>query len=131
SQIMRYLQEGSGWSRLALGLQTWQRPLQWGKNPGEEASNAKDEDWSSFFESLKSWGSPHLGASALGLSRSVEAARAEFAARAAEVLKVTSDARDPTTITPVVILGRAPSATVAAEITGSLTPPVFVPTTPA
>src|ERR1700754_3352771 len=46
--VMNSLQDASGWSRVALGLQTWQRVLQRGKRTDETTFTWGDDAWSLF-----------------------------------------------------------------------------------
>src|SRR5262245_42133514 len=80
--MTKSFQEASGWSRVALGLQNWQRIPQLGKQPKAEASIAGDENWFLSLAALRSretWASAYAFVAPL----SFLAARAGLAASAA------------------------------------------------
>jgi len=118
---MRSLYEASRLGRIALGLQAWPRTVLRG-NARASHSDAEDELLSPF-AALKWWEGLGLGASGPAASPFAEIAEARFAGLTAEVRAPASAAAGPAMSDPVVLLGRAPSATLAPTTIGSSTPP--------
>jgi VCBS repeat-containing protein len=122
--------DASGWNRVALGLQNWQRAPQRGKKSETEAPIAGDE---SGFLSLSSLRSRETSPNAFALVAplSFGAARTGLTESAAAIPASVSTTTEASTSNPVVILGGAPSAAVAGGVTGSMLPTASAVATPA
>ncbi|MCP3395145.1 DUF4082 domain-containing protein [Bradyrhizobium sp. CCGB12] len=110
-------------SQIALGLRTWPRTLH-RRNIWASDSEAEDERPSSHAARNPLETGLHASATA-ALSSTSLTSSAEFAGVTAGLRTPTSAAADQATSSPVVLLGRIPSATLAPTIVGSsMTPAV-------
>jgi VCBS repeat-containing protein len=127
--MTKSFQEASGWNRVALGSQNWQRAPQREKKSETEASIAGDENWFLSMSALRSRDTS-TNTFAFAAPLSVGAAKAELAASAAGTLPISATS-EAATSNPVVILGGTPSPSVAGGITGSMLPTTSAAATPA